>query len=76
MKNSRKFFSNTECEHFPCHDAPEGTRFNCLFCYCPLHSVENCGGDKDCRNCHLPHTPGYYDVIITKLKELKRSGRG
>ena len=27
------FFTNTACEYFPCHPVPEGTEFNCLFCY-------------------------------------------
>jgi Zn-finger protein len=39
---------------------------------------ENCGGNfkysgvkkvKDCSDCHLPHIPEYYDIIISKLKE-------
>ena len=30
------FYTNKECEYYPCHPVPEGTEFNCLFCYCPL----------------------------------------
>ena len=51
--------------------------FNCLFCYCPLYHLEDCGGNysftdkgvKDCSNCTLPHKADNYDFIITKLKE-------
>ena len=31
------FFQNTDCEYFPCHKTAHPERFNCLFCYCPLH---------------------------------------
>ena len=56
------FFTNTACEYFPCHPVPEGTEFNCLFCYCPLYVLgRDCGGNftylengrKDCSNCLL-----------------------
>ena len=40
------FFTNTACEYFPCHPVPEGTEFNCLFCYCPLYVLgRDCGGN-------------------------------
>ena len=31
------FYTNKECEYYPCHPVPEGTEFNCLFCYCPMY---------------------------------------
>ena len=43
---------------------PEGTEFNCLFCYCPLYMLgRKCGGNftylesgvKDCSECLVPH---------------------
>ena len=34
------FYTNKECEYYPCHPVPEGTEFNCLFCYCPLYMLE------------------------------------
>lgn len=61
-----KGFTNTNCEFFPCHKNVELTKFNCLFCYCPL-SFLKCPGPylvftdsngnvrKDCTNCTLPH---------------------
>lgn len=71
MKNSSKYFCNTECEHYPCHF--EGQ--NCLFCFCPLYHFENCGGDytivdgkKDCSKCEIPHRPENYDLVIAKMK--------
>ena len=77
MENSYRFFANLGCKYFPCHTAPNTDEFNCLFCYCPLYFWGNtCGGNfsysakgvKLCTDCHLPHLPDYYDVIIEKLK--------
>ncbi|MCL2405935.1 MAG: cysteine-rich small domain-containing protein [Defluviitaleaceae bacterium] len=78
MENNYRYFSNHQCKYFPCHAMPEEDNFNCLFCYCPLyHLGENCGGNfeyfkgtKSCTSCHLPHTPGYYDTITSKLKQI------
>ena len=80
MKNSHRFFRNTECKYFPCHktDAPED--FNCLFCFCPLYAMgDKCGGDytyvgknrdvKSCANCVRAHRYEFYDYVISKLKE-------
>ncbi len=71
---SYRFFENKKCEYFPCHRYPQKD-FNCLFCYCPLYFIEDCGGDydllddkiKDCTNCFLPHKPENYDYIIKKI---------
>ena len=74
-----KFFSNKECEFFPCHDVKNKDDFNCLFCYCPLYTLgDQCGGNfkytetgiKDCSGCMVPHSKGAYDYIIGKSKEL------
>ena len=73
-----KFFQNTQCEFFPCHEGLERDDFNCLFCYCPLYNKgEACGGNftytekgiKDCSNCLIPHSEGGYEYIISKLSE-------
>ena len=84
MKNNHKFFSNIECKYFPCHKRADSDNFNCLFCYCPLHFLgDKCGGKfkysgerkvKNCADCDLPHTPEYYGVIISKLKEARNKG--
>ena len=64
LQHSRSFFSNTACEHFPCHEGVAPEQFNCLFCYCPLYTLgDKCGGNftytskgtKSCVNCSLPH---------------------
>ncbi|MEE1061226.1 MAG: cysteine-rich small domain-containing protein [Ruminococcus sp.] len=76
MKNSYKFFRNHECEYFPCHKVENEADFNCLFCYCPLYSLPDCGGNytlidnkiKDCSNCLIPHNGDNYDYIMRKLK--------
>ena len=82
MKNSYRFFSNSSCQFFPCHQQPRKDEFNCLFCYCPLYSLgEDCGGlftiitggIKCCMYCHLPHLPGHYDVIMQKLGEVAKA---
>jgi len=75
MKNGTSFFRNCECEKFPCHKVEDDTEFNCLFCYCPLYPIENCGGAycftakgiKDCSNCTFPHDPKNYNAILSKL---------
>ena len=73
---SYRFFANEQCEYYPCHDLEE---INCLFCFCPLYLLEECGGNyeildngiKDCSGCLVPHTPGGYDHIIEKLGDVK-----
>ena len=73
---SYKFFSNKDCEFFPCHKGIEKEQFNCMFCYCPLYPFKNCGGNytilengiKDCSNCLIPHNgTKAWDYIIKKL---------
>ena len=77
MKNGFSFFRNVECEYFPCHKVEDKENFNCLFCYCPLYLLENCGGNfsftdkgvKDCANCTVPYKAENYKYIIDKLKK-------
>ncbi len=77
MANSSRFFSNKECEYYPCHDC-DGD-LNCLFCYCPLYNYD-CPGNyriidkegrkiKSCLNCEFPHKAENYDAVIAILKE-------
>ena len=76
MKNSFSFFRNCECDKFPCHKMADTDDFNCLFCYCPLYPLEDCGGNysftekgvKDCSECTLPHKSDNYQYVIDKLK--------
>ncbi|MDR0704091.1 MAG: cysteine-rich small domain-containing protein [Planctomycetaceae bacterium] len=83
QKNSYKFFRNTECMYFPCHQDVNAETFNCLFCYCPLYFLgDQCGGHfeyvgktkqiKNCAKCSMPHKLNGYDTIIAKLKKLNR----
>ena len=74
-----KFFSNKECDYFPCHKVENEDLFNCMFCYCPLYTLgEKCGGNysylengfKDCSNCMVPHKWNSYDYITSKYGEL------
>ena len=77
--DSRKncsYFVNRECEYYPCHDVSDD-KFSCLFCYCPLYGVEDCGGNytysdkgiRNCRDCTFPHDRDNYAGVIKKLKE-------
>ena len=76
MKNSSSFFRNFECENFPCHKVTNTDDFNCLFCFCPLYTKEDCGGNykltvngvKDCSDCTLPHKANNYQYIMDKFK--------
>lgn len=74
-----KFFSNTKCDFFPCHPVADESKFNCMFCYCPLYTLgENCGGNytylengvKDCSNCMVPHREDSYDYITYRWNDL------
>ncbi|HHW61995.1 MAG TPA: metal-binding protein [Syntrophomonadaceae bacterium] len=62
------------CEYYPCHD---GEDMSCLFCYCPLYRMKDCGGNykilpggiKDCSDCLLPHQEENYVYILLRLYE-------
>lgn len=76
MENSFRFYSNKACEYFPCHKVDNADEFNCMFCYCPLYLLDECGGNyiinsgvKDCSNCLIPHKVAGYDYINNKLIE-------
>ena len=84
MSQNYKFFSNKDCEFFPCHKIKEGDSFNCLFCYCPLYMLkEDCGGNfvygesgiKDCSGCIIPHSKGGYEFIMSKMDMVIENGR-
>ena len=73
------FFQNAECEYFPCHRIADPSRFNCLFCYCPLYMLgPGCGGNftynekgiKVCTDCAIPHLPENYGRITEKYAEI------
>lgn len=73
------FYSHVECEYYPCHPAPDGQEFNCLFCYCPLYVLgRNCGGNftylengiKDCSKCLIPHERKNYGYITGRFQEI------
>lgn len=77
MKNCFRFFQNKECEYFPCHNVNNEDNFNCLFCYCALYFLEECGGNykmvsgiKDCSNCLIPHSENGYDHIVSKIMKI------
>ena len=75
---SYQFFSNKNCEYFPCHKVEDEKRFNCMFCYCPLYRTD-CPGQphyllsangvkiKDCSDCLFPHVPENYERIMKQL---------
>lgn len=75
-KHSHKYFRNADCEYFPCHEVEDDSYFNCMFCFCPLYFLEDCGGTprytnegvKDCTPCTRPHARGGYERIVERLK--------
>ncbi len=75
IPHSASFFCNTDCEWFPCHKVEDEDNFNCLFCYCPLYRMADCGGHyrftangiKDCTDCTIPHKAENYTYILSKL---------
>lgn len=77
MKNSHRFYNNKDCAYLACHDVKNVDEFNCMFCYCPLYFLEDCGGNfenrhgiKDCSKCLIPHGPKGYDYITEKIGEI------
>ena len=76
--NSYRYFSNKDCEFFPCHKL-DGEFFNCLFCYCPLYTLgDACGGNyeylpngiKSCMKCTIPHSEKGYEYIMSKTDKI------
>lgn len=74
-----RFFQNSRCEYFPCHQTDRPEDFNCLFCYCPLYALgRRCGGNfqytesgvKDCSACTLPHRRENYDYVTGRYREI------
>lgn len=67
-----KFYQNKECEFFPCHG---DNSQNCLFCFCPLYPLMDCGGGyhildngvKDCSDCKYPHKEENYGEVMEAL---------
>ena len=75
------FFTNKECESFPCHKGIAEDEFNCLFCFCPLYALgTQCGGNfkimidgtKDCSNCLVPHKKDNYGYIVGRFDDIRR----
>jgi tRNA(Arg) A34 adenosine deaminase TadA/Zn-finger protein len=67
------YFSNVDCEYYPCHGMENQ---NCLFCYCPLYLVADCGGNfsaaggaRDCSSCRIVHDEGGWEYVQKKLGE-------
>ena len=78
-KFSYKFYTNRDCQFFPCHETKDLENFNCLFCYCPLYALgEKCGGNftylesgiKDCSKCLVPHSKNGYNYVTSKYYEI------
>ena len=82
MSNNYKFFRHKDCEYFPCHEVKNDEKFNCLFCYCPLYFLEECGGNgkfvngvKDCSACLIPHSEHGYEYVVNKIVEVNKTKR-
>ncbi|MCR3761644.1 cysteine-rich small domain-containing protein [Clostridium felsineum] len=82
MSSNYKFFKHESCEYFPCHKTQNTSDFNCLFCFCPLYFLEDCGGNnkesngiKDCSNCLIPHSKNGYKYIVNKIREINKDKR-
>ncbi|ONI42330.1 hypothetical protein AN639_12670 [Candidatus Epulonipiscium fishelsonii] len=73
-----KGFQNCKCEFFPCHKIDNNQTINCMFCYCPLYLLEDCGGNffylgngiKDCSRCLKIHDENSYDFVQSKMLEV------
>ena len=74
-----RYFQNSQCEYFPCHEGADCENFNCIFCYCPLYALgDKCGGNfkylengiKDCSSCLIPHKAENYEKINARFSEV------
>lgn len=80
MENSYSFFNNGDCKYMPCHKGIKQEDLNCLFCFCPMNTYEDCLGNpnyikksdgrtvKDCSGCDFPHRAENYKQIMEYLK--------
>lgn len=71
------FYENKECKYYPCHIGLGS--INCLFCFCPLYTFDDCGGTytmlngiKDCSECLLPHKAENYGKVLRKLVAVNK----
>ena len=73
------FFSNKECEYFPCHAGADPENFNCLFCYCPLYALgDKCGGnfrmtETGIKDCELSAAAQSTELRV-RNREIQRAG--
>lgn len=78
LENGSDYFENRSCSYYPCHKGDE--HINCLFCYCPMYTFDNCLGNpsykdkngkriKVCTNCSFPHQRENYGKIMKFLSE-------
>ncbi len=76
--NSFKYFENRDCRYYPCHEMPDNEGVNCLFCYCPLYTLEDCPGTyhyvekkgkkiKSCVDCTFVHREENYGKVVKML---------
>lgn len=84
MENSHRYYKNSDCKYYPCHEGADPNCFNCMFCYCPLYFLgEECGGNfhytkngvKDCSACLIPHSEGGYEHVVDKVSEAIQKQR-
>ena len=69
------FFSNKECEYFPCHAGADPENFNCLFCYCPLYALgDKCGGPHKAQN--YGYVTGKYSELAELMKKIREEKDG
>lgn len=77
QKNSSRYFENRACQYYPCHKG--SAHINCMFCYCPFYTWENCPGNpafvdkkgkriKTCLHCQFPHKAENYEKIMELLR--------
>ena len=78
MSNNYQFFNHRLCEYYPCHQMDQ-EKMNCLFCFCPLYVLKDCGGNyqmkgdiKDCSNYIVPHQRENYDYIMKRYQDIQK----
>ena len=73
------FYTNKECEYYPCHPVPEGTSSTACSATARFYMLgRKCGGNftylesgvKDCSKCLVPHRRENYGFIADSFQKI------
>lgn len=75
-----------ECPYYPCHVGVNIDEFTCKFCWCPLYTLPDCGGNfelmlfgdynvgykviKDCSGCTKVHDSNAEKFVGERINQV------